>query len=363
MLYAVIVAGGQGTRLWPVSRKNNPKQLRPFDDGATLLQRTYERIRKLLPAENIYLATNVAYRDEFLSQLPEVSEGHLILEPVSRNNAPAVGMATAVLAKKDPQATVVNIWADHFIEHEDEYRRKILQAEKVLEQYPEYLVNIPVRPEYAATGFGWLEAGEPMMEVDGEAVYKIVKFVEKPDLPTAERYLAAGNYYWNTAMFVWRADTLLEMYRQYQPAMYEGIMQIQAAWGTPEQEQVVAEVYPGFEKIAVDYAISEKTDKIAILPAELGWRDVGTWQAVHDILDRVEGTGLVQKGQVQAIATEDALIFNENPGKLVAVVGMDDVVIVDTPDALLVMKKSKDQEIKKLIEKLESGDSPEAMPL
>ena len=363
MLYAVIVAGGQGTRLWPVSRKNNPKQLRPFDDGATLLQKTYQRIRELLPAENIYLATNVAYKDEFLAQLPEVAEDHLILEPVGRNNAPAVGVATAVLAKEDPQAKIVNIWADHFIENEDEYRRKLLQAEKILDQHPEYLINIPVKPEYAATGLGWLEAGEQLMEVDGETVFKIVRFVEKPDLPTAEQYLAAGNYYWNTALFVWRADTLLSMYQQYQPQMYAGMMRIQQAWGTSDQDRVMNEVYPQFEKIAIDYAISEKTDKIAILPAELGWRDVGTWQAVHDILDRVERSGVVQKGRVQAIDTQDALIFNENEGKLVAVVGMEDVVVVDTPDALLVMKKSKDQDIKKLIEQMDKGDSPEAMPL
>lgn len=353
MLYAVIVAGGQGTRLWPVSRRDNPKQLRPFEDEQTMLQKTFARVNKIIPAERIWIETNALYKEEFFAQLPDLVREQLIAEPIGRNTAAAVGLAAAIIAKYDPEATMLNAWADHFIQHENEYAEKILMAEKLLEEHPEYLVDIVATPEYPATGFGYLETDGVLAEVDGTSIYKSVRFVEKPDLPTAEKYVAAGNYYWNTAIFVWKVKTLLDLYRQHAPEMYDGLMRIQAAWGTPEQDRVMLSVFPHLESIAIDYAIFEKTDKIAVLPAEMGWRDVGSWQAVYDILTRVASDGaLVKKGKVRAIDTRDALIFSENEGKLVAVVGMTDVVVVDTPDALLVMRKSKDQDIKKIIETL-----------
>lgn len=353
MLYAVIVAGGQGTRLWPVSRKNSPKQLRPFMDGETMLQKTYKRMANIVQKENIFLITNGAYADEFKQQLDNIQDDHLILEPVGRSTAAAVGLAAAVLAKHDPQAIMVNAWADHFIKNEDEYRQKIADAIVLLEEHPDMLIDIVAEPEYAATGFGYLEAGQKLGEQGSSTLYHVMRFVEKPELAVAEEYLKAGNFYWNTAMFVWRVDTILALYKEHMPEMYEGLMKIQAAWGTPEQEIVLNEVFPELEAIAIDYAIFEKTDKIALIPANLGWRDVGTWHAVHDILSKVDEEGLIQKGRVRAIDTTDALIFNEHEGKLIAVVGMSDVVIVDTKDALLVMKKSKDQDIKKILKQLE----------
>jgi mannose-1-phosphate guanylyltransferase len=278
--------------------------------------------------------------------------GQMIFEPVKRNNAPAVGLAAAILAKHDPDATMINVWSDHFIRFEEEYAKRILQAEKVLREHPDYLIDIVAKPEYPATGFGYLESDGKLVEIDGEVVYKAARFVEKPDLKTAQEYLAAGNFYWNTAIFVWKVKTLLSLYEQHMPEMYAGLMKIQAAWGTPEQEKVLNEVFPTFENIAIDYAIFEKTDKLALIPAELGWRDVGSWQAIYDILTEAKD-GVVQKGKVMAVDARDTLIFNENEGKLVAVVGVKDLVIVDTKDSLLVMQKSQDQDIKKIVTSLE----------
>ena len=352
MLYAVIVAGGQGTRLWPVSRRDNPKQIKPFVGGRTMLQKTYERVSKIVSPERVWVATNVAYQDEFIAQLPELVVEQMILEPVKRNNAAAVGLAAAILAKYDADATMINVWSDHFIRFEEEYIKKILQVEKVLEEHPDYLIDIVAEPEYPATGFGYLEADGELATIDGETVYKAARFVEKPDLKTAQEYLAAGNFYWNTAIFVWKVKTMLSLYEKHMPEMYAGLMKIQAAWGTLEQDKVLNEIFPTLEAVAIDYAIFEKTDKIALIPAELGWRDVGSWQAIYDILTEAKD-GVVQKGKVMAVDSKDTLIFNENEGKLVAVVGVKDLVIVDTKDSLLVMQKSQDQDIKKIITQME----------
>lgn len=354
MLYAVIVAGGQGTRLWPISRKNSPKQLRPFDGDETLLQKTYKRMLKIVPNERIFIETNIDYKKEVLEQLPKFIETNIIAEPVPRNTAPAVGLAAAVIQKLDAEATMINAWSDHYIVDEEQYRDKILLADKLLKKYPEYLINISPKPEYPATAFGYLETDGELDNIDGEAIYKVSKFVEKPDLATAEKYVKAGNFYWNSAIFVWRVDTLLKMYQQYKPDMYDGLMKIQTAWGTENQTKIVDEIFPELEKVAIDYAIFEKTKNIALIPADFGWRDVGSWGAVHDILAKTGGT-MVQKGKVRAIHTTNSLIFNENEGKLVAVVGMSDVVIIDTPDALLVMQKSQDQAIKDMIKEIENS--------
>ena len=360
MLHAVIVAGGQGTRLWPVSRRDNPKQIKPFVGGRTMLQKTYARLKRIVPVERIWVATNVVYQDEFRQQLPEMSSERLILEPAKRNTAAAVGLAAAILSKHDPDATMINAWSDHFIRLEDEYKNKILLAEKVLQAHPDHLIDIVAQPEYPATGFGYLEAGDKLTVLDGTTVYKATRFVEKPDLKTAQDYLAAGNFYWNTAIFVWRVQTLLALYERYLPKMYEGLMKIQAAWGTDTQERVLNEVFPTLEAISIDYAIFEKTDKLALIPAELGWRDVGSWQAIYDILTETKD-GVVQKGKVMAVDAKDTLIFNENEGKLVAVVGVKDLVIVDTKDSLLVMQKSQDQDIKKIITQLEEEGEMEKL--
>ena len=354
MLYAVIVAGGRGTRLWPASRKTNPKQVKPFVGDETMLQKTYARICQIVPPERVLVVTNVDYKEEISGQLPDLADSQFILEPEARNTAPAVGLAAAVLAKRDPEATMLNVWSDHYIRNEDEYKKMVLLADEALKTYPQYLIDVVAKPEYAATGYGYLEAGDELTKQGSVAIYKAARFVEKPDLPTAQQYLSAGKYFWNTAIFVWKAKTLLELYRQFAPEMYEGLIKIRSAWDTPEQSAVMQEIFPTLDKISIDYAIFEKAPDIALIPTDLGWRDVGSWQAVYDVLAEIGGgQSVVQQGKVIAIDTKDALIFNENKDKLVAVVGLKDVVVVDTPDALLVMKKSQDQDVKKIVEQIE----------
>ena len=354
MLYAVIVAGGQGTRLWPASRKSTPKQLTPFDGGESLIQRTYKRIRKLIPAERIYIVTNAAYADSFLEQLPDFSRDRLILEPVPRNTAAAVGIGTAVVHQIDPDAMVVNVWSDHYYDDEDGYLNILETAEKLLEKYPEHLINMVATPTGPSSAFDYFQVGEKLEEVNGISLLKVKSFARKPDEETAKQYLAAGDFYWNTANFVWRADTMLRMFAEYAPAMSAGLVKMAKQWATPLWQTTVDSEFPQLEANTIDYTIFEKTSNIILIPANLGWKDVGNWQIVYAMLSEIDGSNLVSRGKVVTVEAKNSLIFSENPGKLVAVVGVDDLVVVDTPDALLVMRKSKDQDVKKVIEEMKA---------
>ena len=352
MLYAVIVAGGQGTRLWPASRKSSPKHLRPFAGGESLLQRTYNRIAKLIPHERIFVETNMSYAEEFLSQVPELTPERMILEPEAKNNGPAVGLAAAVLHKIDPESVMINVWADHYYDDEDGYLKMLAVGAEAARQNPEYLVGIQAIPSFPSTAYGYLEAGHSMGKVGGFDLFYCKRFVEKPDVETAKQYLASGNYYWNTANFVWRTEAVLDMYKQYAPEMHAGLMRSAESWGTPEWSSRVAREFAAFPSIGFDYLISEKTDKMCFIPARLGWKDVGNWQVVHEMLASIEGQSVISRGKVIALDSENSLIFNENPDKLVAVAGVDDLVIVDTADSLLVMKKSQDQQVKDVVSKI-----------
>lgn len=353
MLYAVIVAGGQGTRLWPASRKTTPKQLTPFAGGKSLIQRTHARVSKLIPPDRIYIVTNQDYAEEFLEQIPELTSDRLILEPVGRNTAAAVGIGTAVIQKIDPEAVVVNVWADHYYDDEDGYRKIIKASEQLVEKHPDYLLNTMLAsPTFPSSAFDYFQTGEKMDEVDGVSLYAVKNFVRKPEEEEAKKYLAEGNYYWNTANFVWKVGTLMDMFAQYAPEMHKGLLKIAATWNTPDWAATIAEEFPKLEANTIDYAIFEKTSKVILIPAHVGWKDVGNWKIVHEMLAGIEGQDLVSRGKVITVEAENSLIFNENPGKLVAVVGLDDLVVVDTADALLVMRKSRDQAIKNVVEKI-----------
>lgn len=317
------------------------------------MQRTYNRIARLIPHERIYIETNSAYAEEFLSQLPELSSDRLILEPSAKGTAPAVGLAAAVLHKLDPEAVMVNVWADHFYDDEDGYLKMVELTAQAVEKYPHLMIGMQAVPTYPATGFGYIEAGEKLDEFGEASLYKATRFVEKPDEAKATEYLAAGNYYWNTANFVWRVDTLLSMYKEFLPELHAALLRSADAWGTPEWNKVVAAEWEKLNgPILIEYEVFEKTPDMALIPTRVGWKDVGTWQVVHEMLSMIEGNGVVAKGKVITVEAENSLIFNENEGKLVAVVGVDDLVVVDTHDALLVMRKSRDQDVKKAIAKI-----------
>jgi mannose-1-phosphate guanylyltransferase len=350
--YPVIIAGGKGTRLWPVSRANDPKQVKPFEDDKSLLQKTFARVAELAGPDKVWIETAAQYEGLIREQLTQLAENNFIAEPAQRNTAPAVGIAAAVLHKLDPESVMLQAWSDHWFKDVEEYLAKVRQAYELLKEYPDYLIDIVAKPEYPATGFGYLEVKEPAKNSQNVEAFFVKRFVEKPDLTTAEKYLEAGTFYWNPAIFLWKTQTILDLFKEHKPEMYGKLMEIAESFGTPEWQTKLNEIYPTLENISIDYAILEKTDRIIMLPAEMGWKDVGAWQAVYEILQSGTDEAVARGKKVIAVDSKDTLIYGGNDHRLIGVVGVEDLVIVDTDDALLVMRKSKDQDIKQLVEKI-----------
>ncbi|MFA5270418.1 MAG: sugar phosphate nucleotidyltransferase [Patescibacteria group bacterium] len=353
-LYAVIFAGGVGSRLWPVSRVGNPKQVKPFlGSNDTLIQRTWQRVRRLLPAESIYMSTTADYAEMIAEQLPELSLANLIVEPELRNTCPAIGLATGIINKRHPGALVMNVWSDHHFGIEDAYTDTVCKSYNIIKKHPDQIMSVGAHIEYPSTALGYLEA--EMSSVDEDGAVRVKRFVEKPDMVKAVEFMQAGNYFWNPALFMWRADHMLALYQQHVPETYQGLIEVIGAWDTAEQDTVLRRIYPGLTKVSLEYAVLEKGPSMLLLPARLGWRDIGSWQSVHEVMEE-NGEGVATKGKALTIGSKDVLVFNEDDGKLVTVVGLEDVAVINTPDAVLVIKKSRDQDVKKLVEKMEKEE-------
>src|SRR4051812_26508116 len=289
MQYGVIMAGGAGTRLWPLSRKAQPKQLLSVIRGKSLLQLSYERLRGILPPDRIYVCTGEVHRESVQRNLPELPKENLLGEPEGRDTASAVGFPAAVLHKRDPDAVFAIVTADHVIEPIDTFQNSLKTAFDVVAQQGSTLVTFGIIPTHGHTGLGYIHRGEALGGFKG--AYKVQAFKEKPDKPTADRYVESGRYYWNSGMFVWRADTVLNELSTHLPAVHAGLIEIGRAWGTPQQQDVLNRVYPTLEKISIDYAVMEPASQhkgraqVVVVEMPVQWLDVGSWPALAETLD------------------------------------------------------------------------------
>lgn len=376
MRYAMIMAGGAGTRLWPLSRKGAPKQLlkfisRPGDSSErSLLELAAKRLDGLIKPENRYICTAEQYRGDIRAQLPDFKDAQILGEPAARDTVNAVGFAAAVLAKQDKDAIFAVLTSDHVIEPEEEFRSRMDLGFRLVENDDRRFVTFGIKPTYPATGFGYIERGTPVRDkkqgghaaVDGtnDHAYQVARFVEKPDRPRAEVYVESGDFSWNSGMFVWKARTFLEALSRFKPESYEGLMKIQAAWGTKKAKAVLAEVYPTLPKISVDYAIMEPASKsaksarveeryqVCMVQMDCKWLDVGSWPSFADTVQAGPGGNRSAGGGVAVThAAKNNLIYS-CPGHTVAVLGVEDLVVVQTPDATLVMTRAKAEELKAL---------------
>lgn len=347
---ALIMAGGKGERFWPRSRVTLPKQfLSLTDDGKTMIQLTVERIRPLVELEDVYIATNKNYKELVKQQLPGLPEENILCEPVGRNTAPCIGLGAVHVAKKYDDAVMIVLPSDHLIKHNDIFAETFTNACSLAEE-GENLVTVGITPNYPETGYGYIKYDSTAK--NGES-YPVQRFVEKPDLETAKSYLADGSYLWNSGMFVWRVSTILDCFKKYMPSTYDGLLKIKEAVGTPQEDTVLEKEFPNLESQSVDYGIMEKAENIYTLAGNFGWDDVGSWLAVGRIKQNDEN-GNVVNGNVVTVNTKNCVI--EGADKLIATVGLRDVVVVDTKDATLITTKENAGEIKQVLAKLrESG--------
>lgn len=368
MRYAMIMAGGVGTRLWPVSREQTPKQLVPLierEGGGreALLTLSSRRLEGLVDEECRYICTNEAYRDLIKKHVPGFTDERILGEPVGRDTVNAVGFAAAVLHKLDPEAVFAVLTADHIIRPDDRFREIVDVGFRLVEQNPHRLVTFSIRPTFPATGFGYIERGDPLPDSD-ELGYRVERFVEKPSLEKAQAYLDAGAFGWNAGMFVWKASTIMDCLRRYKPESYEGLTKIAGAWGTDDQQRVLDEVYPTLPKISVDYAIMEpaareqtrargtnhegSSVKVCTVEMDLEWLDVGSWPSYAETLEPDDARGTRTSGTTLAHECENTLVVNTDDTHTVAVLGAEDLIVVHTREATLVMPRDRAQDLKSL---------------
>lgn len=343
---ALIMAGGRGERFWPKSRKNMPKQfLSLTDDGKTMIQLTVERISPLVKLEDVYIATNRDYKKLVLEQLPGLPEENVLCEPIGRNTAPCIGLGAVHIAKKYEDAMMFVLPSDHLIKFNKMFLRTLQDACDVADKNSN-LVTIGITPDYPETGYGYIKFDSHEME--GRA-YKVDRFVEKPSLEVAKEYLATEEYLWNSGMFIWKVSSILKNMQKFMPETYEGLLRIQAAIGTDNEEHVLEKEFTALQSQSIDYGIMEKADDIYILPGTFGWDDVGSWLAVERI-KKTNEFGNVVDGNIITVNTHNCVI--QGSQKLIATVGMEDMIVVDTEDATLICSKDHAGEIKKVLENL-----------
>ena len=349
MRYALIIAGGSGTRLWPMSRASLPKQLIPFINGKSLLQLAFDRLEGLVPAANRYICASQGHADLICSALSLPRE-QFLGEPTGRDTLNAVGYSAAVIAKRDPEAVIAVFTADHIIEPIEQFLKIVDHGFRIAEEQANTLVTFGITPTQAATSYGYLQLGAAI----DDSARIVEQFKEKPDLAFAQQYFAAGGerYLWNSGMFVWRAATLMDCIRRYEPGNFEGLSRIADAWQTPERDLVLNETFPALKKISVDFAVMEPASRdaqvrVAAVPMPLSWLDVGSWPMFAETCAADE-QGNASAGQTLLLDTRGTLAASSDPAHLITTIGCDDLIIIHTPDATLVCHKDHAENIKEL---------------
>lgn len=348
---AVIMAGGRGERFWPLSRMNCPKQfLSLTDDGRTMLRQTADRLLPLVPFDDMFVVANREYRDLIKKQLPQLPAENILSEPVPKSTAPCIGLASAVIGKKYTDAIMLVIPSDHMIGNCDQFIHTLKTAVQAAKGGGR-LVTIGITPASPETGYGYI-LFDPEKDAGQCGVFPVRRFVEKPDKKRAEEYLASGRYLWNSGMFVFRTSVILESIRQYLPDLHQGLLVIRDAYETEQFEKVLEECYSEFRAESIDYGIMERADNIFTVPGDFGWDDAGSFPALQRI-HKPDECGNIIRGDAVTVETGNSIIIGGK--RLIAAVGLSDIVIVDTDDALLVCDQSRAQDVKKVVESLKHG--------
>ncbi len=349
--YAVIMAGGGGTRLWPISRKDRPKQLLPLLGEETLFQGTVGRLTDLFPPERILVVTVERQAAEMQKQVPEIPAENYLIEPAPRGTASVVGLAAVVLHKRDPKATMAILPSDHFIRNSDLFHYLLREAFDVAKQG--YLVTLGITPLVPSAAYGYIQQGEPVTSDFKYPVYRVKRFKEKPDEKTAQEFLRSRDHSWNSGMFIWRAEAILKEIERQMPELYSALTKISEAWGTPKQDEVLNALWHNVKVETIDYGVMERAERVVVLPAGgLGWNDVGSWDTLFDVLFPDMDGNVATTSQHLALETHNTLVYGNNSERLIVTIGIDDSVIVDAGDVLLVCKADQAQKVRDVVEHL-----------
>jgi len=350
MICAVIMAGGKGERFWPKSRANSPKQFTDLTGTGSMLALTYRRMTKLVEPGNIFVVTGSEYAEITRQTLPELPPQNVIIEPEGRNTAPCIGLAAITLERRFPDATMVVVPADHLIK-DDEKFVDVLRTAVELARSTGGLVTLGLQPTRAETGYGYLKTGAEVPTGTARPAYKVQQFVEKPDAERAGQFLAAGNYLWNGGIFVWQISAILAAFKNHLPEAYDTLDRIKSCLGTDEYPEVLSGLYSTLPKVSIDYAIMEKAPEVYTVPGDFYWDDIGTWHALERIFE-ADRNGNVLLGNVIAVGTKNTIV--DAGRRLVAVVGAENLVIVDTEDITFICDKSQTDAVRELLNQLRS---------
>ncbi|MCC6476101.1 mannose-1-phosphate guanylyltransferase [bacterium] len=349
MLHAVIMAGGVGARFWPLSRKDRPKQLIDLTGEGAMIEQTVRRLEGLVETDNIWVVTNVEQAEQIREVCPALRKDRFILEPVGRNTAPAIGLAAVHLMKHDPDAVMLVLPADHRIENRDEFHYCLNSAVEVVHD-SEVLATIGIAPTRPETGYGYIQMDQTGIRLR-DNVYPVKTFAEKPNLATAKLFFESGEFLWNSGMCVWRADTILKCIADFLPLWGAGFREIEMALGTPQAESVVKKVFSAQKGISIDYGVMEKAKHVAVVKGTFEWSDVGSWDEVWRLLPH-DAHGNASRGNTAAHNTKNTLILGGD--KLIAAVGVENLIVIETGDAILICPLDRSQEVKDMVDALKA---------
>lgn len=351
MNYAVIMCGGSGSRFWPKSRKNFPKQFLKTVGDRTMIQLTVDRINSFIPLENIYMVTNKSHVANIHDQLREIDHTNILIEPLIKETAACIGYSAVKLLKEDPEAVMIVLPSDHYIQDEGEFMRTILQGLDIALS-KNCLVTMGIKPTRPETAYGYIETGKHLEGFDEAPAYKVKRFTEKPNKEKAQEFIEKGTYLWNSGMFIWKASVLMKQYKEFLPDMYECLMKISDAVGTEHEAEVVEREYMEIDGISIDYGILEKSNDVYVMETNFMWDDIGSWTALERYLEK-DDNGNSLKGIVRTLDSHNCILYGDK--RLIAAVGVEDLIVVETEDVILVCQKDRDQDIKALLKNLSSS--------
>jgi mannose-1-phosphate guanylyltransferase len=348
--YALILAGGGGTRLWPMSRSHTPKQFLPLVENQSMFKVSVERLAPLFEPEQIYVVTGKQYVERMRTDTPEIPAKNFITEPYGKNSAPAAALGIAVIQKRDPEATIAILTADHHITKKEEFRSVLAAAYDMAQE--EYVVTLGISPAFPATGFGYIRQGVAIRKINGFTCHHSRGFTEKPDIITATDFVASGEYSWNSGMFIWTAKQAMVEFKRQQPVIHTTLTELVEALDTPEFETTLAAAWEKLPNISIDFGVMENAQSMAVIPVDIGWSDVGSWSAMFEVLPRDRFNNCFKGGTPEhrvILDTRSTLVYSD---RLTVTIGVEDLIVVDTEDVLLICHKDRAQDVREVVNNL-----------